>query len=95
MESTKDSERVQRRVLSENDDHSLGVLTPDMNSDLGESLNFIDNRQYNSKVIEMIADGRISDYEVGQWHFSHANQLEVEFPSSEDKYSLTYDEQNN
>ena len=58
-------------------------------------MNFIDNKQYNNKVIEMIADGRITDYEVGQWHFSHANQLEVEFPSSENKYSLTFDEQAN
>ena len=58
-------------------------------------MNFIDDRRYNTKVIDMIKNGLLlpSDYEVGKWYFSHPNKLEVELPS--DKYSLTFEEDHN
>lgn len=64
-----------------------------MNTDFASSMNFIDDRQYNTKVIDMIQNGVPLEYEVGEWYFSHPNKLEVDFPTH--KYSLTFKEDKN
>lgn len=59
---------------------SDATLTPDMSTEYSDSLNFIDNHEYNTKIIEMMADPDVVvDSEVGQWYFSSSNQLEIEF----------------
>lgn len=68
-----------------------------MDKDYGDSLNFIDERKYNEKIIEMINDNspNLGQKLVGEWYFTNPNQLEVNYPSANKKFSLTFDEAQN
>lgn len=69
------------------------TLIPNIDKDFGDVLNFIDEREYNNQLIKMIEDGTLTsdDYEIGEWYFSHANKIEVNYPDSNKKFSMTFD----
>ena len=73
--------------------HSDITFIPDLEQDFGLSFNNIDEDIYAVKAEELMKDGRITDFKIGEWYFSHPNKLEVNFTSGDDvnRYSLTFD----
>lgn len=91
MEEANHKNELRRQLESVS--YASDTLVPDVEKDFGDTLNFIDENEYNTKVKELIDSRSISKYYTGEWYFSHANQLEVSYPdiSGGVSFSLTFD----
>jgi len=71
--------------------HSDITFIPDLEQDFGLSFNNIDEDIYAVKAEELLKDGRITDFKIGEWYFSHPNKLEVNFTSGDDVSEWKYE----